>query len=442
MAYETARRERAARGEAVPPGVDGAFICVLDEAHRDVVVALAPLNLHVMCEKPLATTLRDCTDMYRAIRPAPGREGRVFSIGHVLRYSPHNTLLRRLLVEDRVVGDVCSVEHTEPVGWWHYTHSYVRGNWAQRGHVVAVAASQELPRRRLPPVAARLAREGRQGVAAPAVDRHVVGLPAAVQEVPEAQGRRRRDELHEVPARRQRVQVLRQEHLPRNRGAGRREREHEVAAEHPPSEIEDFPTVPERKAAVSKVLEEDYDDSTPASEVAGRNWFGRCVYESDNNVCDDQFVTMTWDDEPEPTSPAEPRRFAKTATLHMAANTRKICQRYTSVYGTDGELHADSTAITTHDFTTGESRTYEPGVEHSGHGGGDLGLTRQFVAAVGAVVNGTMGAAEAQAEFVGCTLDEVLRSHAMVFAAEEARRGRRVLDWGEWWAAEVEGLLA
>jgi len=43
-----------------------------------------------------------------------------------LRYSPHNILLHKLLVEEGVVGDIVSVEHTEPVGWWHFSHSYVR----------------------------------------------------------------------------------------------------------------------------------------------------------------------------------------------------------------------------------------------------------------------------------------------------------------------------
>jgi hypothetical protein len=40
----------------------------------------------------------------------------VFGVGHVLRYSPHNVLLRKLVRDVRVVGDVISVEHTEPVG--------------------------------------------------------------------------------------------------------------------------------------------------------------------------------------------------------------------------------------------------------------------------------------------------------------------------------------
>jgi hypothetical protein len=29
----------------------------------------------------------------------------------------------------------------------------------------------------------------------------------------------------------------------------------------------------------------------------------------------------------------------------------------------------------------------------------------------------------------------------MVFCAEEARRGKKVVDWAEWWAQKVEGKL-
>jgi hypothetical protein len=44
-------------------------------------------------------------------------------------------------------------------------------------------------------------------------------------------------------------------------------------------------------------------------------------------------------------------------------------------------------------------------------------------------------------EEVGCTLEEIVRNHAMVFAAEEARREKVVLDFPEWWKREVEGKL-
>jgi predicted dehydrogenase len=131
--YEFSRRERVKTGEIKEgdpefKGVDSVFITVLDEMHVHVVKALAPLGLHTMCEKPLATSLDDCIDIMGTVTREWEILGRktVFGIAHVLRYSPHNVMLRKLVREERVVGDVISVEHTEPIGWWHMTHSFVR----------------------------------------------------------------------------------------------------------------------------------------------------------------------------------------------------------------------------------------------------------------------------------------------------------------------------
>jgi predicted dehydrogenase len=81
-----------------------------------------------MCEKPLTTSLDDCIDILGVVRREWKvlRRKTVFGIGHVLRYSPHNVMLRRLAREEKAVGDVISVEHTEPIGWWHMAHSFVR----------------------------------------------------------------------------------------------------------------------------------------------------------------------------------------------------------------------------------------------------------------------------------------------------------------------------
>ena len=134
-------------------------------------------------------------------------------------------------------------------------------------------------------------------------------------------------------------------------------------------------------------------------------------------------------------------RGAKTAIFHMVAQTGRICERYTNLYGVDGEIFADSTTITVQDFRTGMTITHRPRLESLGHGGGDAGLTRQFVLAVDKVKNHGWSAERAQREIVGCTLDEVIRSHAMVFCAEEARKRKQVVNWPEWWATEVEGGL-
>lgn len=111
----------AAPADAIRAQVDGVCICTLDETHVGIVLALRHLDLHVLCEKPLATNVQDCRAIYDAVVGGGGSRPVVFSVGHVLRYSPHNRLLRKLVCEDGVLGDVVNVNHTEPVGWWHFT---------------------------------------------------------------------------------------------------------------------------------------------------------------------------------------------------------------------------------------------------------------------------------------------------------------------------------
>jgi len=211
------------------------------------------------------------------------------------------------------------------------------------------------------------------------------------------------------------------------------------------------------KTRLLEVLAEDYTSETPYEEIKNRSWYGRCVWDSDNDVCDDQTVTITWDDDPLPASnsdTSEPGkgaevgglngRGAKTALFHMTAPTEKICERRGHVYGTTGEITYDSTTISVYSFTTGETKTYKPGTETmgGGHGGGDDGLAVQFCKAVSSVSGGEMDAVEAQRKWLGCSIEEVVRSHVAVFGAEMARKEKKVLEWKDFWREEVEGRLS
>ncbi len=215
-------------------------------------------------------------------------------------------------------------------------------------------------------------------------------------------------------------------------------------------EIEDLMVNGQKDAAVQRLnerLAENYNNHTPQAEVDRRPWFGRCVYESDNDVCDDQVVTMTWEDDPLPAdcnSDMATRlkgRGAKTATFHMIAFTEKRCERRGRVYGSKGEMDYDSKTIKVYDFGSKQTQTHHPPEPGGGHGGGDAGLAEQYVKAVDAVQNQKMSVQEAQRMHIGCTLGEVIRSHAMVFAAEEARKQRKVVDWAEWWHVNVEAAV-
>ncbi|KAK4659975.1 hypothetical protein QC762_0014210 [Podospora pseudocomata] len=100
--YETNRREAEAAGKKVYAGIDGIIVCTQDHTHKEILQAFGPLKLHVLCEKPISTSLQDCQDIYVSL--GANSPERIFSTGHVLRYSPHNMLLRRLLLEDRAIG--------------------------------------------------------------------------------------------------------------------------------------------------------------------------------------------------------------------------------------------------------------------------------------------------------------------------------------------------
>src|SRR5262249_10566848 len=134
-------------------------------------------------------------------------------------------------------------------------------------------------------------------------------------------------------------------------------------------------------------LGEDWSEKMSTEEVEARPWFGRCVFEADNDVCDDQCVTITWDDDPV-TKNGESvlhGRGAKTAQFHMVAFTEDICERRGRIYGTNGEIEYDSRTIKVYNFSTGYTKVHRPHISGGGHGGGDDGLARQFLTAVEAV---------------------------------------------------------
>lgn len=178
---------------------------------------------------------------------------------------------------------------------------------------------------------------------------------------------------------------------------------------------------------LDRKLAEDYTEDTPSHEVSSRQWYGRCVFESDNDVCDDQTVQITWDDD------EASGRMAKRANFHMTAFTHGVCTKQTKIFGTRGQIETDGKLITVHDFVAGETREIRPPLAAGGHSGGDFGLMKQFILAVDALKNGQMDLECAQVEHIGCTAQDIVRSHAMVFAAEEARKSRASIDWAKWW---------
>lgn len=359
-------------------------------------------------------------------------------------------MLRELVLQNKVIGDVLSVEHVEPVGWWHFAHSYVRGPWRKESStapslltkschdidfILWLLCSNPSPKSAATPhLPLRITSSGHLSYF------RKVRKPAAAGSA---------TNCFECPIESSCKFSAKKIYVERHLRKGYTD--WPVKIVNP--EIEDWYRDQGLEVAEAKLtasLKEDYDAAADTPDkIDARPWFGRCVWEAANDVCDDQFVILTWDDEPTSSAISDPpetqhfiqdRRFAKTATFHMIAQTEAQCERRGRIYGTDGEISYDSRAIRVFDFATSTAQTYNPALRGGGHGGGDDGLAMQFIKAVDAVKNQGMEVDEAQKTFVGCTLEEVVRSHAVVFAAEEARMQEKVVFWKPWWEERLAAL--
>lgn len=54
------------------PAIDAVSICAANTAHAELTIAALRAGKHVLCEKPMATTLADCEAMAAAARGAAG----------------------------------------------------------------------------------------------------------------------------------------------------------------------------------------------------------------------------------------------------------------------------------------------------------------------------------------------------------------------------------
>ena len=72
----------------------------------------------------MAITIEGCD---RILEKARQQEVRLY-LGHNMRHMAF-VLKMKQLIEDGTIGKVVTIRHFEPVNYWHFAHSFVRGNW-------------------------------------------------------------------------------------------------------------------------------------------------------------------------------------------------------------------------------------------------------------------------------------------------------------------------
>jgi predicted dehydrogenase len=349
---------------AAPRLADAAIVSTQDAEHVEPVVALARKGYHLLVEKPLAPTADECARLVDAVTEA----GVLFAVCHVMRYRPYTKLVKRL-VDDGRLGEIMSVDHLEPVGHWHYAHSFVRGNWRRSDQ-----ASFML-----------LAKSGHD------IDwlRHVVGKP--LRRV-SSFGSLRHFRRSEQPA-----------------GAADRCLDCAVEPVCPYSAPRLYlGMLREGRTGWPVTVLTDEVTERGVTEALRTGPYGRCVYACDNDVVDHQVVAMEFDD-------------GVTGSFTMTAFTPHMDRR-TRIFGTRGYLEGDGATVRVYDFTSNTTetlRTESAGQDtEEGHGGGDAGLMDAFTRAV----------ETNDASHILSGPDESLESHRAVFAAERSRLSGTVED--------------
>jgi predicted dehydrogenase len=333
----------------------------LERDHRASTLALLAAGYEMLLEKPIAPTPGDCLEIARAAES----QGRLLQIAHVLRYAPFFVELREIVMSGRL-GAIVSVDWRENLVYWHFAHSYVRGNWNSKtrgGPMILTKCCHDLDllvwmfgRCERLSSSGSLTHFTRGAVGPEIPDRCTDGCPIA-EACPYFAPRVYLDRLRENPG------------------------SFSVAAI----------TLDRTPEGVMRALE-----TGP---------YGRCVYRADNDVVDHQVVLM---------------RFAGGLSVSLTMQgSSHIEGRTVRVDGTKATLLANEARaeMEIHDHRTGQAERIERPRGVGGHGGGDDGLMRAFVGAIGGDRASVLTSAR-----------EAVASHLMAFAAERARVHNEVID--------------
>lgn len=82
------------------------------------------LGYDILLEKPISKYKEELEELVALQK----KTGRKVMVCHVLRYAPAFQKIKEL-IESGKLGKIMSINATEQVGYWHFSHSYVRGNW-------------------------------------------------------------------------------------------------------------------------------------------------------------------------------------------------------------------------------------------------------------------------------------------------------------------------
>jgi predicted dehydrogenase len=349
----------------VPRLAEAVVVATPDQVHTEPAIEAMKAGYHVLLEKPMATNAADC----RRIVDTAAQTGVILAVCHVLRYAPYYQKLKDL-IDSGAIGTLQNIRHVEQIGFWHFAHSFVRGNWRNEetsSPVILAKSCHDMD-----------------------ILRFLIG--------------KRCLELASFGS----LSHFKLENAP----------------EHSTERCISCPLADGTCAYSAKTYylnELNAGNTKWPLNVITREYtregvldaltngpYGRCVYRCDNNVLDHQVVNMRFEGD-------------VTVDFTLTAFT-DVNARRTDIYGSKGCISGDSESITVTDFTTRkktEVYRYSASKEEAiGHLGGDAGIMRDFLKSVrSGSTAGILSGPEIS-----------LEAHLMAFAAERARIDRTVIS--------------
>lgn len=104
--------------------LDGLIIATQDRQHYEPALAAIAKGYNLLLEKPMAETAAKTAEIVEAAK----EKGTLLTVCHVLRHTPFFRSLKET-IDSGAIGEIKSIHHIENIGYWHFAHSYVRGNW-------------------------------------------------------------------------------------------------------------------------------------------------------------------------------------------------------------------------------------------------------------------------------------------------------------------------
>ncbi|SIQ22639.1 Gfo/Idh/MocA family protein [Halanaerobium kushneri] len=297
---------------------DGIIISTLDNMHLNPVLYAMEKGYKILLEKPITPNLNDT---FKVLQKAQKTNSDIL-VCHVLRYTPFYQKLKKILKKE-YIGKIRFINHIEKIGYYHFAHSYVRGNWRN----TSVAA---------PIILAKSCHD--LDLLYWLTDEKCIELSSHAS-----------------------LDFFNENNHPK--GATNKCLDCSIESECPYSAKKIY--LNGSDGWPTSVITDDFSYEAKI-EALRKGPYGRCVYKCDNNVPEVQTIRMTLTNNIE-------------VNFALTAFSDKITRK-TSIFGTKGEINADFDRgiIKINKFGFSEQKI-KVKKSKSGHNGGDAGVMKEFI---------------------------------------------------------------